>query len=60
MWLPIKQVQGLSTALKTPFTVSEEVPQNPVVNQVWFQPSTTSIFVYLMDTNGPVWVEAAK
>jgi len=60
MKLQLKQIFGLTEALKKPFSVSEVPPQEPIEGQVWFQPSTSAIFVYIQDTNGYVWVEAAK
>ena len=59
MKLHMKQIQGLLEALKKPFTVSETVPQNPIEHQVWFQPSTGDLYVYILDTNGPVWVQVS-
>lgn len=57
MKLQMKQIAGLSAALKTPFTVSVSAPENPVENEVWFDPSTLALYIYIQDTNGFVWVE---
>lgn len=57
MKLQIKQVAGLMSALKTPFSVSASAPEDPIENQVWFDPINVTLFIYIVDTNGPVWVE---
>lgn len=57
MKLQMKQVAGLMTALKTPFSVSEAAPQDPVPNQVWLEPTTLTIYVYLVGENSSAWVE---
>jgi hypothetical protein len=59
MQLQMKQITGLLVALKQPFSVSTEAPENPEINQVWFDPESMAIYIYILDTNGPVWVEIA-
>lgn len=54
MLVPIKQIAGLLDALKTPFAVGTTPPENPVINQVWFD--GTYLLIYTQDTNGPVWL----
>lgn len=57
MKLQMKQIAGLAAALKTPFTVSTTAPVDPVENEVWFDLITLTLYIYIQDTNGPVWVE---
>lgn len=57
MQLQMKQILGLVQALKTPFTVSADAPESPVENQVWFNLTDLHLYIYIIDTNGPVWVE---
>ena len=59
MQLKIKQIAGLYTALKTPFSFSDTMPENPVEGQVWFDTTSATIYIYIQDTNGPVWVEVS-
>lgn len=57
MQLHMKQVAGLVTALKAPFTVSSTAPVNPVENQVWLDPATMSLYVFLVGETSSTWVE---
>jgi hypothetical protein len=57
MNLQMKQISGLLTALRTPFTVSETAPENPVENEVWLEPSSLSLFIYMVGENSSAWVE---
>lgn len=57
MQLQMKQVAGLVTALKAPFTVSETAPSDPVENQIWLDPTTLSLYVFMVGETGSVWVE---
>lgn len=57
MKLQMKQIAGLAAALKTPFTVSATAPEDPVENEVWFDTDNLALYIYIQDTNGPVWVE---
>lgn len=57
MKLQMKQVAGLMTALKTPFTVSTTAPENPVENQVWFDPDNLTLYIFIVGLSSSVWVE---
>ena len=57
MQVKIKQITGLLSALKTPFEVSDTPPSDPVENQFWIDSTNLIMYLYLIDTNGPIWVE---
>jgi hypothetical protein len=57
MQLQMKQVLGLLTALKMPFTVQATAPQNPVPNEVWLDAATLSLYAYLESESGFSWIE---
>lgn len=57
MQLQVKQIAGLATALKAPFSVSETAPENPVANQIWLQLSTLALYVFIVGTSSAAWVE---
>lgn len=57
MLLQMKQVLGLASALKTPFTAAVTAPENPVENQVWLDLTNMAVYIYIQDTNGPIWIE---
>lgn len=57
MQLQMKQIAGLAAALKAPFAVSETAPENPVTNQIWLQPSTLALYVYIVGVSNSAWVE---
>ena len=57
MQLQVKQISGLATALKAPFTVSEDAPLAPVENQVWFEPISMALYIYVVGESSSAWVQ---
>jgi hypothetical protein len=57
MQLQMKQISGLATALKAPFTVSTTAPENPVENQVWLEPETLALYIFYVGETNSTWVE---
>ena len=54
--LQIKQVEGLSDALKVPFSVLNTEPVDPVENQVWFNPSNGALSIFLVTEEIGEWI----
>lgn len=59
MQLQMKQVAGLLSAIKAPFSVSTTAPADPVENQIWLDPTSLSLFVYMVGETSSAWVEIA-